>query len=199
MIVVKIRRAATRVVSLAAVAVTSICGCVMPPVEPRTVLDENSGASITVADQPLVLARERRDVAVQARDYLTFVAAEINESGHRQLVWVVHQWSTIDARAVDLVPTPDAPLLLVADGRDMRLKPIGDSRTLRYVHNPALLAPEDANAVTSAYAVDVATLEYVATSRQLSAAFPDSGLTLPFLPWRDGRAALQRFVDQVKR
>ena len=163
------------------------------------VLDENSGASITVVDQPLVLARERRDVAVQARDYLTLVAAEINESGHRRLVWVVHQWSTIDARAIDVQPAPDTPLLLVADGRDLRLKPIGDSGALRYVHNPALLAPEDSDAVTTAYAVDAATLEFVATSRQLSAAFPDSRLTLPFAPWKDGRAALRRFVEQVGR
>jgi hypothetical protein len=190
-------RTALRVTSLAAVAMLS--ACVMPPVEPRTVLDENSGASITVVDQPLVMARERRDVAVQARDYLTFVAAEINESGHRQLVWVVHQWSTIDARAAEFQPLPDTPLLLVADGRDMRLKPIGDSRALRYVQNPALLAPEDANAVTTAYAVDAATLEFVASSRQLSAALPDSRLALPFGLWRDGRAALQRFVDEVGR
>jgi len=192
-------RAATRVASLTAVAATTLSGCVMPPVEPRTVLDETSGASLTVVDQPLVFARERRDVAVQARDYLTFVAAEINEQGRRQLVWVVHQWSTIDARAADYRPAPDTPLLLVADGRDLRLKPIGDSRALRYVHNPALLAPEDANTVTTAYAVDAATLEFVATSRQLSAAFPESRLTLPFSLWTDGRAALQRFLDQVGR
>lgn len=176
-------------------AVASV-GCVMPPVEPRTVLDENSGASLTVVDQPLVLARERRDVAVQARDYLTFVAAEINESGRRQLVWVVHQWSTIDSRATDFQPAPDTPLLLVADGRDLRLKPIGDSAA-RYLRNPALAAPEDANAITTAYAVDAATLEFVASSRQLSAAYPESRLTLPFGLWKDGRPALQRFVDQV--
>lgn len=162
-------------------------------------LDENSGASLTVVDQPLVLARERRDVAVQARDYLTMVAAEINESGRRQLVWVVHQWSTIDARATDVVPLPDTPLLLVADGRDLRLKPIGDSAPRRYVHNPALRAPEDANAVTTLYAVDAATLDFVANSRQLSAQFPESRLTLPFVLWSDGRAALLRFLDQVGR
>lgn len=182
---------------LSAVAALGLGGCVMPPVEPRVVLDENSGASITVVDELLVLARERRDVAVQARDYLTFVAAEVNESGHRQLVWVVHQWSTIDTRAADFQPVPDTPLLLVADGRDVRLKPVGNSMALRYLHNPALRAPADANAVTTAYAVDAATLEFVATSRKVSAAFPDSKLTLPFELWKDGRPALQRFVDQV--
>jgi hypothetical protein len=192
-------RAATRLILPVAVAASTLCGCVTPPLEPRTVLDENSGASITVVDQPLIMARERRDVAVQARDYLTFVAAEVDESGHRQLVWVVHQWSTIDERAAEFRPAPDSPLLVVADGRDLRLKPIGDSMALRYIHNAALGAPEDAHAVTTAYAVDPATLDFVAASRQLSVAFPESRLTLPFGIWKDGRAALQRLLDQVGR
>jgi hypothetical protein len=172
-------------------------GCTMPPLAPRTVLDERTGASLTVVDQPLVLARERRDVAVQARDYLTLVAAEINESGHRQLVWVVHQWSTIDARVTDFRPTPGAALLLVADGRDMRLTPIGDSTALAYAHNPALLAPEDANTITTLYAVDTATLDFVATSSHVSATLPESGLALPFTLWKDGRPAILRFLNQI--
>lgn len=191
--------AATRAVILAMFGMLTLGGCVSPPLEPRALLDETSGASLTVVDQPLVLARERRDVAVQARDYLTFIAAEINESGHRQLVWVVHQWSTIDARAAGFRPMPDTPLLLVADGRDLRLNPIGNSSALRYVQNPALLPPDDSDAVTTVYAVDAATLDFVATSRQISAALPESRLTLPFGLWTDGRAALQRLLDQVGR
>jgi hypothetical protein len=171
----------------------------MPALEPRTMLDESSGASLTVVDQSLVLARERRDVAVQARDYLTLVAAEINESGKRRLLWVLHQWSTIDARATDLRPAMSPSLVLVADGRDMRLIPTDDTDALRYLANPLLRAPEDANAVTTVYAVDAATLEYVATCTHLSAALPESGLTLPFGLWSDGRAALRRFVGQVGR
>jgi hypothetical protein len=182
---------------LAFLAALLLGGCTMPPLAPRTVLDERTGASLTVVDQPLVLARERRDVAVQARDYLTLVAAEINESGRRQLVWVVHQWSTIDARVADFRPTPGATLLLVADGRDLRLTPIGDSMALAYAQNPALLAPEDANTLTTLYAVDAATLEFVATSRQVSATYPESGLALPFALWKDGRPAIMRFLDQI--
>jgi len=71
---------------------------------------------------------------------------------------VVHQWSTIDARAADLQPVPDTSLLLVADGRDVRLRPVGNSLAPRYLGNPALRAPADANAVTTVYAVDAATL-----------------------------------------
>jgi hypothetical protein len=172
-------------------------GCVSPPLEPRTVLDERSGASVTVVDAPLVLARERRDVAAHARDYLTLVAAEINEAGRRRVVWVAHQWSTIDKRATDFQPAPGAPLLLIADGRDLRLAPVEFAGAAMLARNGALLAPDDTDAITTFYSVDPATLEYVATSHFLSASFPESRLALPFTEWRNGRAALKRFLARV--
>ena len=173
-------------------------GCVVPPLEPVSVLDEHSGASITAVDQPLVLARERRDVAVQARDYVTLVAAEINESGRRRLIWVAHQWSTIDARARDFQPSPGAPLLLVADGRDVRLTPINNAVAPAYLQNPVLRSPDDSDVITTVYAVDDATLEFVANSAHVSASFPESRLTLPFTLWSDGRPALLRFVTAIR-
>jgi hypothetical protein len=181
------------------VGAVTLSACVTPPLEPRNVLDERSGVSLTVVDQPLVLARERRDVAVQARDYLTLVAAQINESGRRELVWVVHQWSTIDSRATEFQPTPGEPLLLVADGRDVRLHPIRSPAARLYSENSVLRAPPDALAVTTVYAVDDATLEYVADSGRIAASFPESRLTLPFTLWTDGRPALQRFLAEVRR
>jgi hypothetical protein len=177
--------------------VATLSACVTPPLEPRNVLDERSGISLTVVDQPLVLARERRDVAVQARDYLTLVAAQINESGQRELVWVVHQWSTIDSRAAEFQPTPGEPLLLVADGRDVRLHPIRSAAA--YIQHSALRAPADALAVTTVYAVDDETLQYVAESGRIAASFPESRLTLPFSLWTDGRPALRRFLAEVRR
>ena len=53
-----------------------LAGCVTPEPAPRTTLDTNTGVSLIVTDEPVVLARERRDIAAQARDYLTLVAAE---------------------------------------------------------------------------------------------------------------------------
>jgi hypothetical protein len=191
--------AVSRFACTTALAVASLPGCMTLPLEPRVVLDESTGASVTVADQPLVMARERRDVAVRARDYLTLVAAEINISGRRQLVWIVHQWSTIDARAADLPPMRDAPLLLVADGRDLRLIPVNDATARSYARSPALGPPEDSGAVTTVYAVDDATLEFVAGGKRLSATLPDSRLALPFTLWRDGRPALQRFLLRTRQ
>lgn len=190
-------RTAQRLSCLVVLAAGFFPGCAMPPLEPRTVLDERTGTSLTVVDQPLVLARERRDVAVQARDYLTFVATEINEAGRRRLIWVVHQWSTIDARVAGFEPTPGEPLLVVADGRDLRLTPVRDSAATAYAQNPALRSPEDANTITTIYAVDATTLEFIATCRHLSASFPQSQLALPFTMWTDGRPAILRFLAEV--
>jgi hypothetical protein len=169
----------------------------MPPLEPRTVLDATTGLTMTVVDQPLVLARERRDVAVKARDYLTMVAAEINESGRRRLVWVVHQWSTIDSRVADFQPTPGETLMLVADGRDIRLQQAPQSLAAAMARSPDLLPPEDVHAQTTLYAIDAATLHYLATSTRLTASFPESRLTLPFTLWTDGRAAVIRLLEQT--
>jgi hypothetical protein len=182
---------------LSALASLVLAGCVLPPVEPRVVLDDRTGASLTVVDQPLVLARERRDVAVQARDYITLVAAEFNDAGRRRLVWVAHQWSTIDSRATDFQPTPGAPLTLVADGRDLRLLPLLDRDAVELAKHRALLPPDDAKVVTTVYAIDPTILEYVATSRFLSATFSESSLAIPFTVWTDGRPAVMRFLAQI--
>lgn len=179
-----------------ATALALPAGCVLPEAAPRAVLDQHTGTSLTVVDEPLVMARERRDIAVQARDYLTLVAAESNEAGRRRLLLVVHQWSTIDSRATDVAPQGSQALLLVADGRDLRLAPVHDLDAASLAHNPALLRPEDAQVTTTFYDVDASLLEYVASSRKLTAAYPDS-FALPFLLWRDGRPALGRLVASL--
>ena len=171
-------------------------GCVTPPLAPRETLDPATGASLVVVDAPLILARERRDVAVQARDYVTLVTAEINVSGRRTLLVAAHQWSTIDSRTADHSPHPQSRLLLVADGRDLQLVPLADPGAKAFASSPALLAPEDANVITTLYEIDAATVEYIATCRSLAAAFPDS-FALPFALWRDGRPALRRLLGAI--
>ena len=176
--------------------VAGLAGCATPVSGPRQVLDTKTGATLVVVDRPLILARERRDVAVQARDYLTLVAAEINFSGRRRLFLVVHEWSTIDSRATS--PTRGHPaLLLVADGRDLRLEPAADQAAASLAQSRDLLRPEDAIVTTNLYDVDAATLDYVATSKTLVAAYPES-FALPYHIWREGRPALARFLTTIR-
>jgi len=173
-----------------------LAGCTTPVPAPRASLDPKTGVSLIVVDQPLVLARERRDIAAQARDYLTLVAAEIDEAGHRRLVLAVHQWSTIDSRTADVHPLVGADLLLVADGRDLRFAPLTGAFVAAYAHNPALQRPEDTEVVTTLYEADAETLAYIATCHSLSASFPNS-FPLPFMVWKDGRSAISRLLTEL--
>lgn len=175
-----------------------LAGCTTPMPAPRSTIDPHTGVSLIVADQPVVLARERRDIAAQARDYLTLVAAEIDEAGNRRLIFAAHQWSTIDSRAADVRPAGDAVLLLVADGRDLRLVPMPEEIAETYAHNMALKPPGDADIVTTLYEIDAETLRYIAASRVITASFPNS-FALPFTLWKDGRTALDRLLDTIGR
>lgn len=174
-----------------------LVGCTTPVPAPRTTIDPSTGVSLIVADEPLVLARERRDVAAQARDYLTLVAAEIDEAGNRRLIFAAHEWSTIDSRTADVRPVAGAELLLVADGRDFRLKPLTGPFVDQYAKNPALKRPDDAEVVTTLYEADPDMLGFIGASHTLSASFPKS-FALPFELWRDGRPALLRLLVEIK-
>jgi hypothetical protein len=167
--------------------------------DPRTILDERTGASITVAREPLVLARERRDLAAQARDYLTIISAEVNIAGRRQLVLCVHEWSTIDVRARGTDPRQDAPLLLVADGRDLLLQPVAAPALDAITLDRDLRRPGAADVHTTFYAIDGESLRYLLGGQRIAAAFPQGQPPLPFGLWRDERAAQVRLLDSLGR
>lgn len=174
----------------------AVGGCAAVEPGARQLLDERTGASWVLAEEPLVLARERRDLAVQARDYLTLLAVEANESGRRRLLLVVHQWSTIDARTRGGLGGV-GPLLLVADGRDLLLNPAADSGSRTLTEAARFGRPEDAEVVTTLYPIDADTLRYLATSQTLRAALPQGQPPLPYALWRDGRPALLRLLTAI--
>jgi hypothetical protein len=169
----------------------------LPAPSPVEYLDERTGVTLVVADAPLVLARERRDLAANARDYLTLVGVIRDESGRLLPILLIHRWSTIDARVTpDAAATP-ASLVIVADGRDIRLEPLEPPPRELAARDPRLWWPEDARAVTLAYRADAAVLRYIAESARVSAFFDAPGGDLPYSVWRDGRAALARLADAV--
>jgi hypothetical protein len=167
----------------------------LPAPELANFLDEDTGISLTVVDQPWILARDRRDVAANARDYLTLVAAERDEMGRRQLVLLVHRWSTIDRRVGGNNDDADQSLVLVADGRDFKLTTLAERLPREFSRNDRLLRPPVSQVATSAYKIDPQTLRYLASSKQVSAFYVDTRATLSYALWQDGRAALQRFLD----
>lgn len=185
--------------ALAVALTTGLAGCAsLPEPEPSSYLDERTGITLTVVDTPLVLARDRRDLAANARDYLTLVAVSRNEAGRITPALLLHRWSTIDAR-VAAPPGAETKLVIVADGRDIRPQPLG---TLPKEFLPSsthdLWRPPVSAVATTAYRIDAATLRFIADSARVSAFIDEPGDELPYVLWRDGRAALARFAASAR-
>lgn len=182
-------------VCLAAVA---LLGCSALP-EPQTgqFLDEHTGISLTVVDKPLILARERRYVAANARDYLTLVAAERNQAGRRQLLLLAHRWSTIDTRTGDRLDSDATQLVLVVDGRDFKLTPLSPSSPHELSQSEKLWRPKVSEVITLAYGADRTLLANLAQGKEISAFFVSSSAVQGFTAWQDGRDALRRFLNTV--
>jgi hypothetical protein len=167
----------------------------LPAPEPLSYLDERTGITLTVVDAPLVLARERRDLAANARDYLTLVAVKRNESGRITPALLVHRWSTIDTRVAPVAAAHDPKLVIVADGRDIRPVPLSPvPREFIPSDTHELWRPAVTQVGTTAYRIDAATLRFIAQSARISAFYDQPDDALPFLLWRDGRAALERLA-----
>ena len=82
-----------------AIALLAVGACASsPPDGSRQYLDEKSAATVTVAEGSLVFARERPELAVHARDYLTIVPVDVNRMGTHVLYFYCFVWSTIDKR-----------------------------------------------------------------------------------------------------
>jgi hypothetical protein len=164
----------------------------MPRAASQEMLDEQSGNTLLVVRRPLVFARERTDVAAHVRDYATLVAVEVDASGTYNDYLLLYRWSTVDKR-MSAPPDPsEGKLRVLADGRVIDLPPlerapVGVSRR-RVMH-----LPEHGDATIHAYVIDVATLRFIAASREISLQLPQEPLPTWFKLWEDGRAALQQF------
>jgi hypothetical protein len=144
-------------------------GCVaLPAPAPTELLDERTGVTITVVDEPILLARDRREVAANARDYVTLVAAAQNNSGRVSVALVAYYWSTIDERTAAAAASSDPALKLLADGRDLTLT-ASEPFPAAFANPENLLAPPASRYERRAYPVDREALEFLASSRRLAA------------------------------
>ena len=180
-------------------ALTLLAACVS--VGPRApgssdILDEETGNTLLVATAPLVFARSRLDVAAHARDYATLVAVEVDISGGYRDYLLLYRWSTVDKR-MTAPPEPDqGQLRLMAGGRVIDLKPM-DVLPVSLNHKHELHVPDHADVVAHSYEVDVATLRFMASSRDLLVQMPQERFAAPFALWEDGTKALLQFSQRA--
>jgi hypothetical protein len=156
----------------------------------REYLDPQTAASITVANEAFVFARERLDLAVNARDYVTLVPIEINRAGTRNYYWFGYLWSTIDRRDGQRPFVEGDELVLLADGRPIRLR--GTARSLREegISEPPLPRPGRA-AVPVLMIADPEAMNFVGRSTDLSLLWIHENQGDAFPLWRDARAEMR--------
>jgi len=157
-------------------------------------LDETTAATITVTTEPLIFARERTDLAVNARDYISIAPLEVNRAGSRTYYWFAYIWSTIDKRNDEPSATSDDQVVLLADDRAMVLR--RDTRSPRQlgIAKSPIEAPVR-GAVAMVFSADPEAFDYVALSSELQMQLVRGGHNDDFPLWRDGRAAMRAFVQ----
>lgn len=177
-----------RVASLAAAAWLALLPATALPGTPtRQYLDTTTAATILTMDRPIVFARDRPALAVNARDYASLVAIDVNRAGSHQLYWYGLLWTTTTG-AQPALPE-GAEWLLLADTRPIRLRrPAGMLRDLGIGDAPIPLPVRDATAVL--FTADRESLEYIRSARQLSIRDHEGN---EYRLWRDARDELAGF------
>jgi hypothetical protein len=177
-------------------ALMALSGCTQTrSADSLEIYDEQTGNTLSVVRAPLVFARDRTDVAAHARDYVTLVTVEVDHSGEYRDYLLAYRWSTVDRRMSAPSDPQAGQLEILTDGRAITLTAVEQMPIS--VSRPELRVPKHAHAVTHAYRIDVATLRYIAMSRELTVRLPQEALDTPFKIWSDGRTALGQFVKRA--
>src|SRR5262245_36817411 len=162
-----VRRLSAALAALFAVALSARAAPLIEPAEKvREYVDEITAVHITVAADPLVFARERSDLAANARDYVTLAPLQINRTGKRSYFWSGYLWTTIDRRDGDPLLKRGDQLVLVADGRPIPL--VSDGKPLKEhgVGQPPVRVPIR-TALPVLFASDLEVMDYVAHATEV--------------------------------
>jgi hypothetical protein len=159
---------------------------------PHEYLDEQSGATVTSMDKPLLFARDRSERAANLRDYVTMTAATVNRGGKRDTLLIAYIWSTLDARYEPARPVADA-LVLVADDRRIRLDTSRGTPADFGIVRP-VGAPSGRTVKPLVFPTDLATLRFIAAARSLRVETTVGEETQSYMLWDDQRQSLDRFV-----
>ena len=181
-----------RAVLLALVAAL-LAAAAKPPDE---YLDEDTAATLTIVAEPLVFACDRRDLGAYARDYVTLAAVSVNRNRKVDYLLLAYFWSTVAPHLrPDALPAPEL-LVLLADDRRIELH--RGARTARDAGISVLIHPPPATtAGPLVYPTDLATLRFLAESRQLKVLSDSAATPTGFGLWDDERDALRAFVQHL--
>ena len=165
---------------------------VAAPEQAREYLDEQTGATVSAVDRPLVFARDRSERAANQRDYVTLAAATVNRGGARDYVLIAYVWSTLDPRYEPANVDPES-LVLVVDDRRIRLSANGKSSADLGIAR-GVDAPGGRAIKPLAFPTDLATMRYIAAARSIEVQAKSDDTLVSYILWDDQRGSLDRFV-----
>jgi hypothetical protein len=148
---------------------------------PREYLDERTAATITVAGEPMIFACDRPELGVNARDYVTLTAVDVNTSGRHATHLVGYAWSTLDKRAIK---ESDNRYEIVADDRTLPLQPMPDGFRAIGVNEPPIPVPSS-SALPLMAPITRDQLQYLRDTPGLRVVRTRDGVLERFDLWRD--------------
>jgi hypothetical protein len=169
----------------------AVAACSSLPSSPRDLLDEHTGATITVVGAPLTFVRRPNEQS--APEFLTLVAIRKDDDGKYTENLLLYRWSVLYGPLSSSPEESVGELLIEIDGHSMELQPL--PRLPAGLPSPKdLFVPDTTEAAMRAYDIDLETLRLIATSHELTVTLPQESLSGPYMIWRDGRSALAQFV-----
>jgi len=148
----------------------------------REYLDEETAATVTVGGPALVFARERPELAVHARDYLTLVPVDVNRSGAHAQYFYGYAWSTLDKRGLPEEAAAALRFELVADGRRIPLQPLaGEPGDVGLGERPLPAPARSAQVLVAPTSREVQ--DFVAGAKELRAVALRDGVAERFELW----------------
>jgi hypothetical protein len=148
---------------------------------PREYLDERTAATITVAGENMVFAYDRPELGVNARDYVTLTAVDVNTSGRHALHLVGFAWSTLDKRGVT---EGDSRYEIVADDRTLPLQAMPEGLRAIGLNEPPIPVPSR-TAVPLTAPVTRDQLQFLRDTPDVRVLRTRSGVMERFELWRD--------------
>ena len=187
----------SRLLILAALsAALGACTAEAPRDQPHQYLDEHTAATITAVDKPLVFARDRTELAANARDYVTLAAAAVDRMGKVQYLLVAYSWSTVDSRLSEERPPVPNALVITADDRRILFTGASGSPADAGIAAP-VGAPPGPERTPYEFPADLAVLRFLAAARHLSVQVGSADTAAKYEIWDDGRPALAAWVATI--
>src|SRR5580658_2665958 len=169
---------------------SALTACSTLPTAPRDILDDRTGATVTVAGAPITFSGQT------SHNFLTLVAIQKDEQGKFAAWLLLYRWSSFYA-ARQTTPEADAEELLVdVDGRTIDLKPL-PALPAGLPRAKDLFFPDMTQAALNAYSTDLETLRLIATSHELTVRLPNDPLGGSYELDDDGRPALEQFFEHL--